>query len=72
MAIRPHAGRADDGDDALRRRGRPAGGPRRAAGRRRVEVSQKEVDMARQLIESLSTDFEPDKYSDEYRDRCST
>jgi DNA end-binding protein Ku len=25
--------------------------------------------MARQLIESLSTDFEPEKYRDEYRDR---
>jgi DNA end-binding protein Ku len=34
-----------------------------------VEVSERELKMARQLIESLSTDFEPDKYHDEYRER---
>src|SRR5947199_528634 len=33
------------------------------------EVSERELKMARQLIESLSTDFEPEKYRDEYRDR---
>jgi len=33
-----------------------------------VEVSTRELDMARQLIESLSGDFEPEKYHDEYRD----
>jgi DNA end-binding protein Ku len=32
-------------------------------------VSDKELNMARQLIESLSTDFEPEKYKDEYRER---
>ena len=31
------------------------------------EVSERELKMARQLIESLSTDFEPEKYADEYR-----
>jgi DNA end-binding protein Ku len=34
-----------------------------------VNATEREVDMARQLIESLSTDFEPSKYRDEYRDR---
>ncbi len=33
-----------------------------------VEASKKEVDMARQLIESLSTEFDPSKYHDEYRE----
>src|SRR5437764_898935 len=34
-----------------------------------VEVSDKEMKIARSLIDSLSTDFEPAKYRDEYRDR---
>ncbi|MDQ6796838.1 MAG: Ku protein [Actinomycetota bacterium] len=34
-----------------------------------VEVSPREEKMARQLIDSLSSDFEPDKYRDEYRER---
>ncbi len=34
-----------------------------------VEVSGREEKMARQLIDSLTTDFEPDKYHDEYRER---
>jgi DNA end-binding protein Ku len=34
-----------------------------------TEVSDRELKMAKQLIESLSTDFEPEKYRDEYRDR---
>ncbi len=34
-----------------------------------VKATKREVDMARQLIESLSTEFEPGKYRDEYRDR---
>ena len=34
-----------------------------------VEASEREVAMARQLIESLSGDFEPSKYRDEYRER---
>ena len=34
-----------------------------------AEVSERELKMARQLIESLSTDFEPEKYRDEYRER---
>ncbi len=34
-----------------------------------AEASERELSMARQLIESLSSDFEPSKYRDEYRDR---
>jgi DNA end-binding protein Ku len=34
-----------------------------------VEVRDRELQMARQLIESLSTTFEPGKFRDEYRDR---
>jgi DNA end-binding protein Ku len=33
------------------------------------EASERELTMARQLIDSLSSDFEPEKYRDEYRDR---
>jgi DNA end-binding protein Ku len=36
---------------------------------RDVEVSEREEKMARQLIDSLSSDFEPEKYRDEYRER---
>jgi DNA end-binding protein Ku len=34
-----------------------------------VEASQRELTMAQQLIDSLSSDFEPSKYHDEYRER---
>jgi DNA end-binding protein Ku len=34
-----------------------------------VEVTRKEMVMAESLVESLSADFEPDKYHDEYRDQ---
>jgi DNA end-binding protein Ku len=34
-----------------------------------VKTTKKELDMAKQLIESLSGEFEPDKYRDQYRDR---
>jgi DNA end-binding protein Ku len=34
-----------------------------------VETSKREVDMARQLIDSLSSEWEPDKYRDTYRER---
>ena len=33
------------------------------------KTSKRELDMARQLIDSLSGDFQPEKYRDEYRDR---
>src|SRR5689334_21236505 len=32
-----------------------------------VEVSTKELDMARQLIHSLTADFEPERFEDTYR-----
>jgi DNA end-binding protein Ku len=34
-----------------------------------VSATEREVDMARQLIDSLSTPFDPSKYRDEYRER---
>jgi DNA end-binding protein Ku len=34
-----------------------------------VETSKRELDMAKQLIDSLSSDWEPDKYRDTYRER---
>jgi DNA end-binding protein Ku len=34
-----------------------------------IAPSQKELDMARQLIEALSGDFEPQKYTDAYREQ---
>ncbi len=34
-----------------------------------IEVSDKEVLMAESLVESLSADFEPWKYHDEYREQ---
>ncbi|MHB8670753.1 MAG: non-homologous end joining protein Ku [Acidimicrobiales bacterium] len=34
-----------------------------------VEVSEREVTMAQQLIESLATSFEPERYHDTYRER---
>jgi DNA end-binding protein Ku len=33
------------------------------------KTSKRELEMAKQLIESLSADFEPEQYRDEYRDR---
>jgi DNA end-binding protein Ku len=34
-----------------------------------IDTNKREVDMARQLIESLSADFDPSKYTDTYRER---
>jgi DNA end-binding protein Ku len=34
-----------------------------------LKVSDREVKMAQQLIDSLSSEFEPDKYRDEYREK---
>src|SRR3954451_4476291 len=34
-----------------------------------VEPSSREIEMANRLIESLSTEFEPDKYRDDYREK---
>ena len=35
----------------------------------KVKTSKRELEMAQQLIDSLSAAFDPDKYRDEYRDR---
>jgi DNA end-binding protein Ku len=35
----------------------------------KAKTTKRELEMARQLIDSLTADFEPDKYRDEYRDR---
>jgi DNA end-binding protein Ku len=35
----------------------------------KAKTSKKELEMAQQLIDSLSADFEPEQYRDEYRDR---
>jgi DNA end-binding protein Ku len=34
-----------------------------------VKTSDRELEMAKQLIDSLTADFEPEKYRDEYRER---
>jgi DNA end-binding protein Ku len=34
-----------------------------------VKTSDRELTMAKQLIDSLSSDFEPEKYHDQYRER---
>jgi DNA end-binding protein Ku len=34
-----------------------------------AKTSERELDMAKQLIESLAADFEPEQYRDEYRER---
>src|SRR5437879_2302506 len=34
-----------------------------------IDVSDRELKIARQLIESLATEFEPERYQDEYRER---
>ena len=34
-----------------------------------LKVSEREVAMAQQLIESLVTDFEPERYKDQYREQ---
>ena len=34
-----------------------------------AKIEKRELDMAKQLIESLSTDFEAENYEDEYREK---
>ena len=34
-----------------------------------AEASKRELTMAQQLIDSLSAEFDPDKFRDDYRDR---
>ena len=62
--------RADDGDDDLRRRGRrPPTSSTTCRRRTTLKTSDRELKMAQQLIDSLSSDFEPAKYHDEYREK---
>ena len=42
---------------------------RRCPTAKELKVSDRELKMAQQLIDSLSTDFEPEKYQDEYREK---
>jgi DNA end-binding protein Ku len=35
----------------------------------KAEVNERELRVAQQLIESLTADFEPERYRDDYRDR---
>ena len=46
---------------------RPARRARRASSE--AEATERELTMAQQLIDSLSAEFEPEKYHDEYRER---
>jgi DNA end-binding protein Ku len=39
------------------------------SGESKVKITKRELDMAKELVESLSGDFDPEKYRDEYRDR---
>ena len=69
-AIRPEGRQAAAVDDGLRRRGqRPGRDPRARRRRAASSVSDKELAMAEQLIESLSADFEPEKFDDTYREQ---
>ncbi len=67
-AIRADEQPADDVDAGLRRRGR-AGRRGRGARRRSATstVADREVKMAEMLVESLTAEFDPDKYTDDYR-----
>ena len=63
-------GRDHDGDDAVPRRGvQPDSIEELAAVDGDVKTTKRELDMAKQLIESLSGDFDPSEYRDEYRER---
>ena len=62
-ARRSHRRRAGADDDALRRRARR---PRRLPFPKADEIRPAELKMARQLVDSLSAKWEPEKYTDEY------
>ena len=66
----PDGRRADDGDDALPRRGHRARATSTTcfAEDKPGKPDKRELEMAKKLIESLSTDFKADKYRDEYRE----
>ena len=63
----PGRRRAVHGDDALRRRGARRRG-RRARHGDDAAPNERELEMAKQLVETLSAEFDPEKYHDEYRE----
>ena len=68
-ALRADERRADPDHDALRRRGRAARASSTTCCRPRSRRSaKKEVEMAEKLIDSLTSDFDPTAYRDEYRE----
>ena len=68
-AIRAVDGPADDVDAGLRRRGRAARHDRRAGRARRDRRLDARGQMAEALVDSLSDEFAPDKYRDDYREQ---
>ena len=65
----PDGRRARHGDDDLRRR---SARPRRIdeiAEAEEVKTTKRELDIAKQLVESLAGDFKPEQYSDTYREQ---
>ena len=68
-AIRASRRRPDPDHDALRRRGRAAGELEDVLPAEQAEGrEERAVEMAEQLIDSLTTDFDPAAYRDEYRE----
>ena len=68
-AIRPAARRADALDDAVRGRDRARVPPSRSSPARPRRSSTKELAIAAQLVESLSAEWDPERYTDTYRER---
>ena len=65
----PDGRRARDGDDDVRRRSRsPPSASTRCPRPSEVKTTKRELDIAKQLVDSLAGDFEPDKYRDTYRE----
>ena len=60
--------RLDDDDDALRRRGRRSLKLDDVLPQEKPKVQKREQEMAEALIDSLSSDFDPSQYRDEYRE----
>ena len=60
--------RARDGDDDLRRRGRRPAHIDDLEAVRETDVNDRELAIAKQLVESLAGEFEPEKYHDTYRE----
>ena len=71
-AVRPKDGKLAPLDDGLRRRGQRPGEIGEFEAVETVEVADKELTMAKQLIESLAGDFEPGSSRTPTATRCST